>query len=56
MTEKSTVKYTVIIDKELLQQFSELAKANHRTAAQLVREYIQSYVKSYGSKENEIND
>lgn len=36
------------VDKDLLKSFQTIAKANNRTASQLVRDYMASYVKKHG--------
>lgn len=39
---------TLRVDRDLLKAFQNTAKDNNRTASQLVRDYMMSYVKKHG--------
>lgn len=39
---------TIRVDKELSTTFQNVAKDNNRTASQLLRDYMQNYIKKHG--------
>lgn len=39
---------TIRVDKDLSTTFQNVAKDNNRTASQLVRDYMQNYIKKHG--------
>lgn len=40
--------FTCRVDRDLADAFKRIAKSNNRTASQLVRDYMQDYVKKHG--------
>lgn len=48
MSNKNESTFTCRGNKELIDAFKRIAKDNNRTASQLVRDYMQEYVKKNG--------